>query len=481
MIRLELRRGGGWAIALGAAALTVVVARGGMFTDVWLWPQATHGVLYSAVLVGPLAAAAGAWWSGRDRRAGVEGFLDAHARPPAARSAARMAALGVWVAAGQLVGVAVVFVPTAVHATSGGPWWAPVVALLAFVQACMAAGFILGTTRLPSWLAAGLAAFTVYGLVGFTAVSTGHGAAVNLVASLSPVDFNLWVFTTDLRTRAELLIPLTQLGLAAALAGGLLTRQRAGRGLAAGTAVAAVVLLSGLGALVTDPQGPTTWEDHAARDQYREALQAGREPHSQPSVTCQRNRTVEVCMLAAWSPLADQVAHAITPTLAPIVEATRSPVRAMQVLSNPHPLPRWSDGTVPFALPLGGSGAQPFGTATLVAGSVVGAGCGPDSSLLGEDMGPDRPRGFPDPNSPLLAQRVVAEWLLRQAGREWTYGPPLDVPTGPDATRTLAARLADATTGVPRATWVAWLDGHLDALRACQITASDLPLDLESP
>ena len=483
MIRVELRRGGGWVIAIGAAALTVLVAQGGMYAGVWLWSQAAHGVLYSAILVGPLAAAAGAWWSGRDRRAGIGAYLDAHARPPASRWAARMGALGTWLLAGQLVGVAIVFVPTALNATGGEPWWAPVIAVLAFVQACALGGFILGTTRLPSWVAAGLAAFAAYVLAGFASYASADASvAQRLVASLVPIDYGLWSFTTGLRDRTEVLVPITQLALAATLAGGLLARRHAGRGVTIATVVASAVLAAGLTASVADPQGPAVWDDRAADEQYRDALQAGRRPDAQPSVTCHSNGTVEVCMTTMWAPLRDEVTRAITPTLKPIVEATGTPIRATQVLANPSPLPRWSDGTVPFAVPLGGSTARPFETSTLVAASVVGTGCGPGGSLLGDSIRPNEPEsmGFSGPTSPGLAQRAVAEWLVQQAGQTWTYGPPLDRGSAPDGPQSFAARLAEATTSVPRDRWVMWLSEHLAQLRDCQLTPSDLPVDVEA-
>ncbi|WP_052411594.1 hypothetical protein [Streptomyces sp. NRRL S-118] len=172
MLRTELRRGiGPWSGA--AVAVTVLVALYGKAPG-WQgrWSDATD-MLHTAagLLAGPLAAAAGCWQGGRERRRSTGELLASAPRGRLARTLVAAAPAALWPAAGLLLAVAVCLGATWPYAGGGRPFVSVTAADAVAVAALGTLGFVAG--RLVPWrLTPPLVAAATYvglGLPSYTA------------------------------------------------------------------------------------------------------------------------------------------------------------------------------------------------------------------------------------------------------------------------------------------------------------------------
>lgn len=160
-VRAEAVRG--FAPFAGAAVLlTLGVMLGGNGTK-WQgdW-GATAADLHTALLIlVPLAAAAGCWQGGRERRRRTEELWAAAVRPPLTGFLASALPTAVWVAAGYLTGAALALLACWPYALGGGPRLGLLPGDTVAMASASLAGQVLGRV-VPTRLAAPLLAVAGY-------------------------------------------------------------------------------------------------------------------------------------------------------------------------------------------------------------------------------------------------------------------------------------------------------------------------------
>ncbi|MCG0069535.1 hypothetical protein L0F81_40850 [Streptomyces tricolor] len=241
-LRAEALRGfAPWA---GAA---VLLTFGGMLAgtaDRWQggWAE-TATEAHTALLIAlPLAAAAGCWQGGRERRRGTEELWATTVRPPLARLLVPALPVALWVAAGYLVAVAAALLATWPYVQGDRPHLALVPGDTAVMAAGTLAGHVVGRV-VPTRLAAPLLAMAGYLGLGFLEMGGPAGARPLNPADPVPVgELPVWwqpwamaVWTGGLACAAALAYAARRrvtalLPLAAALSAGALLAQ-AGDGL----------------------------------------------------------------------------------------------------------------------------------------------------------------------------------------------------------------------------------------------------------
>ncbi|MEU6590779.1 hypothetical protein ABZ923_16420 [Streptomyces sp. NPDC046881] len=240
-LRAEAVRGfAPWA---GAAVLLTAGAMLGGTADRWQgdWAATATEVHTALVITLPLAAAAGCWQGGRERRRGTEELWGTTVRPPLTRLLTAALPVALWVAAGYLAAVVLALLATWPYAQGDRPHPSLLPGDTVAMAAAALAGHVVGRV-VPVRLAA-----PVLGVAGFLGLGTTLGGGSAAVRALSPVTSSLdelpvwwqsgamalWtgglalaaVLAYAARRRATALLPL-----AAALAAGTLLAQ-AGDGL----------------------------------------------------------------------------------------------------------------------------------------------------------------------------------------------------------------------------------------------------------
>jgi hypothetical protein len=121
-VLLELRRGPGRWMALPLLVLGALIARDAAARwSVGQWSTAVTSVSTAVLLMGPLAAAVGAYAGGRCSRRRTGHLERLAARDPAQAGLSELAALLIWASAAYAGVVLSIFVPTALQATWSGP------------------------------------------------------------------------------------------------------------------------------------------------------------------------------------------------------------------------------------------------------------------------------------------------------------------------------------------------------------------------
>jgi hypothetical protein len=415
-------------------------------------------------------AGVAAWMGSRDSRRHTRDLVDATARPRWTAQLTTWAATTLWVAAGFLICVAVLYGVTASQATWGGPPWWPVAVSLAELALISALGFAAGTF-FPSRFTAPLAAVGAFLLCleGFRN-AVGRSSVYALLSPTTSVpddDTGLFRHYLPDVSIAQLmfLIGLTVVVLAAL---GLRRADDAGPRLRRAAAVIAVAGLAAAGTAV----GLTGTARTQAYGTVIPALHdaANDRPIAYTPV-CGQAAGVAVCVHPAYRNFLPDVTAALAPVLHQIASLPGAPARVDQVAVNDLIASNGAaiTGVPPvFRLPVPGTpdetsfgqNASTFRSsvqATLVTLFVVGA----DGFVF---MGP--PGGSP-------AQQAVELALLQKAGT------PTQTGSGPgNGQHTKADQVAAAATrfaALPAATRHAWLAAHLAGLRAGRITLAQLP------
>ncbi|MFF5531722.1 hypothetical protein ACFY71_04480 [Streptomyces cinerochromogenes] len=241
-LRAEALRGfAPWA---GAAVLLSFGAMLAGTADRWQggWAETATETHTAMLITLPLAAAAGCWQGGRERRRRTEELWRTTVRPPLARLLAAALPVALWVAAGYLVTAALALLATWPYAQGDHPHPALLPGDTVAMAAGALAGHVLGRT-VPTRLAAPLLAMAGYvGLGVLSADGPDVGRPLSPATSLAVGELPVWwqpwamaVWTGGLacaaalayaaRSRVTALLPL-----AAALAAGALLVQ-AGDGL----------------------------------------------------------------------------------------------------------------------------------------------------------------------------------------------------------------------------------------------------------
>jgi hypothetical protein len=412
-------------------------------------------------------AGVAAWMGSRDNRRHTRDLVDATARPRWTAQLTTWAATTLWVAAGFLIFVAVLYGVTASQATWGGPPWWPVAVSLAELALISALGFAAGTF-FPSRFTAPLAAVGAFLLCleGFRN-AVGRSSVYALLSPTTSVpDDGTGLFHHYLPdvsiAQLMFLIGLTVVVLAAL---GLRRAADAGPRLRRAAAVIAVAGLAAAGTAV----GLTGTARTQAYGTVIPALHnAANDRPILYTPVCGQAAGVPVCVHPAYRNFLPDVTAALAPVLRQIASLTGAPARVDQVAVNDLIASNGAaiTGVPPvFRLPVPAtpderSFGQNAGTfrsslqATLVTLFVVGA----DGFVF---MGP--PGGSP-------AQQAVELALLQKAGTATQTGG------GPgNAKAEQVAAAATRFAALPAASRHAWLAAHLAALRAGHITLAQLP------
>ncbi|PZG01503.1 hypothetical protein [Micromonospora deserti] len=194
VVNLELRRGAGLILFVGLAAVGLLMtAMAGLPSDrTGAWSSSGPGIVSwlntTGLVLGPLAAAGGAWVGGRDRRLGVGELLAAVPKPRWQRDMASFGALLAAVIGGLLV-VAAVVTATVLPAITyvGGRWQVSAILVSLGWIACLAIGFALGRLVPHRWTAP-VVALIVYLLNGIPTYLDNGVAQLALVSNLPSGD-----------------------------------------------------------------------------------------------------------------------------------------------------------------------------------------------------------------------------------------------------------------------------------------------------
>lgn len=401
-------------LALLGAGLVPTLSRG---SD-WLgsWKAALDAGMFSATLIGPLAAGLACAAYVRLATSGVEPLLRSGPRPwwPWVRPA-----LAVWGLAATAMLLITLTVTTAATLAGASPfyatWWVLVPALCV-LAAQVAVGVVLGGLGRRGWLAPISAATTfALGVLGAVGVTPEIFRAGGLGVSYAGETFDATTLTL-------------QAGAALGLAAGLLllsNRQVVARSVLGRIGVAATVLV-GVGCYVVLGDG--------VHDRYR--------PLAEPELVC-RGEVVSVCMARETTrPLDDLVRRMERQAPALRDLGVELPARYVQPQVVPDREP--SDGS----LYLLDRELSPTVDDELVALSLATpASC------------PAYRADIPPPEASFTTRRLLARWLLVQAG--------LLEPDPDDADRAwLESGLADQR---------AWVVTTYEQLRSCDLDALRMP------
>jgi len=505
LLRLELRRNlMPWLLPLFAALFWLATYRPAMAAPP-LWD--TRGTMLQAqtmLAFAPLLAGAAAWAGSREGRRGTGDLVDVTGLPRWAGRLAAWAAVTCWAEAVYLAGVAVVYGITAHQATWGGPLWWPIYVGAATAAAACAVGFAAGALT-PSRFTAPLAAVVVFLALGAGAFALQHGARptysqiwpLNAQGAFPPDAIGIFYpYLPDLAI-AQLMfvgglgtVALGALGLPA-VSGGRWLRSIAAAVTVAGLAAAGTAVgLAGTARLETHGIVIPALHD-AASDRpvaYTPVCSAG---------------AIPVCLHPAFRGFLPDVTAAVTPVLHELAGLPGAPVRVTQVAvttvaqapSNGANLgpPILSGHPAVLYLPLSDVSLPGPGTPTT---AFIGELRDELPPLLNSFVGlkvlnqPGSGGIIAGPSSPgAPAQIAVAMALAQDAGLLNPFPVPGNQPRhgngsaqGPQATGAQAQAAAQAQAGaasrfaaLPAATRHAWLLTHLSALRAGDITLSEIP------
>ncbi|MFE0424261.1 hypothetical protein [Streptomyces sp. NPDC058953] len=147
-LRAELLRGvGPWAgAAVAIAVAAVLYEKADPGTD-WqtYWSEGAVLLRVGSVHIGgAIAAAAGCWQGGRERRRNMLGLRASSARSPLRQALVAVAPVVLWPVAAQLTGLLAVILATAPYASAGGPYISVAVADTVAIGSLSVLGFVAG-------------------------------------------------------------------------------------------------------------------------------------------------------------------------------------------------------------------------------------------------------------------------------------------------------------------------------------------------
>ncbi|MCS0604925.1 hypothetical protein NX794_27475 [Streptomyces sp. LP11] len=315
-LRAEALRGFG-PLAGAAVALSLVVALAGR-ARTWQggWAE-TADTLHTILLVGiPLAAAAGCWQGGRERRRGTTELWETAARGPLSRLLVSALPVAFWVAAGYLLTVAGALLATWPYARGDHPHPALVPGSTTAMAAAALLGHLVGRL-VPTRLAAPLLAMAGYVGLGAATVRSGSLSPLNPAATLADDVLPVWW------QPLAMTVWTGGLALAAALAYAARRRTTAVLPLAAAVAAGALLVGTGDGLWHTDP---------LTRRQV-----------------CDTTTTPAVCVNARYARLLPQVRDALSGVTGKLAGVPGLPARWADRPGGPHT----DEARLPMLTPLG--------------------------------------------------------------------------------------------------------------------------------
>ncbi|NLF63291.1 MAG: ABC transporter permease [Chloroflexi bacterium] len=451
LFRIEARR----SVALWLAPLVIgaawLLARNDLALGVILWPHNSVLARDSVFFAGPLAAGAGAWMAGRDRRHGMGEllFTTPHVRP--VRDALIWLATGLWIVAAYLLAGVIILGFTALRASWGEPVLWPLATGFLALLTCAALGYLLGRTfssRFTAPLVA-VGVFLVQIGVGYILLSNWLGMPGWLAAlsPIVPVHSSVWYGVRPNIGPGQSLFFLGLTGLILALLAAHDVRDARGRVAGAGAILLpAAVMLAGVGLLRDVPAvslSETSWSPRWSMIPYEPVCDG--EP-------------VAVCVHPAYRAVLPDLVPAVESMTEPLAGASGAPRRVEQAPEMPLNLtgPLAGESSAPQVIPIR---ISTYTWAGFNATYDVAAG------LVSEQ-----------PDSRLNdAQAAIKAWLLRRAGVEIDCSGRAQVLVGRSVFTAeqcaAAARFAELDGEVQRR----WFETQLPALRKGQLGPELLP------
>jgi ABC-type transport system involved in multi-copper enzyme maturation permease subunit len=503
VLRIEIRRSAVlWAVPVLLALFyfdSFRTAAG--FPPVW---TVRSSVITSNMVVdfGPFAAGLAAWVASREGRRKIDDLLATTVRPAWARQASALGATLFWLILTFLIGVAAVYIDTALNATRGGPPLWPVAVGVVEVVTFAVIGFTAGAL-FPGRFTAPLAAIGTFLLaeIGFHAslqlVPGGSTYALLSTATAVPLgdDGVFYHVAPDLAITQVMFMG----GITVALLG-LLTLapffRVAYRGLLAGVSrtgrwlcVAGVALLAAGVAAAATAFALAGTAQLAVSGWAIPALHDAASDQPIPYTPDCAGTSFQVCVHPAFSGFLAGTNAALQPVAAEIAGLPGAPVRAAQVPSGEGV--RAAQGLRLAGLPaVGLSGTPPVYSYTSDDGLApfMGSPAGADNAgwragfqqafLTAFTAGP--PHAGPGPDAslvpPTAAQQAVITALMTKVGSQAQFGE--DETNGQPTVGATPAQIdavAQRFASLSPAARHAWLAAHLPALRAGTITLAQLP------
>ncbi|MFF8949268.1 hypothetical protein ACF09I_10900 [Streptomyces sp. NPDC014940] len=386
------------------------------------WAETAAQTHVAGLIAGPLAAAAGCWQGGRERRRRTEELWGTAARAPLARFLAPALPVALWTAAGYLAAAGLAMLATWPYAQGDRPHPALLPGDTVAVAAAALLGLVVGRV-VPSRLAAPLLA--IAGYVGLGVLSASRSAPVRHLDPAFPImdtDVPVWWQPVSMAVWTA--------GLAFAAALAYAARRRATALLPLAAAVAA-------GAVLTQTGDGLWHEAPLARRQV-----------------CDTSTTPAVCVNARYAGMLPQVAGALSGVTGRLEGVRGLPAR----WEDRDGAPRADEAELPHLTPLGwttvrGRLTDPTGFAWSATAALSLRGDCPDAAQPHRvDVADDAVRAFLAPAGP--ATRASDErWARADAARRADLRER----------RAARARLAGMAERERRA----WLSAYFTARAAC--------------
>ena len=453
-----------------------------------LWNLRAAGLqMYSVVVfVTPLTGAA-AWMGSRESRRRLADAVLITPRARWARLLATWAATTIWALVAYVGCVAVVYGMTAGQVSGGGPLWWPAGVAAAALPAFTALGFAAGVLA-PTRFTAPMAAITAFFVLVLSTELIGHNShSYWQIAPVVAVAWNMgsnpgvatfYPYLPDLSIAQVMFLAgaaVTLLG-TLALVGGSRTARAAGAGVtAAGLAAAATAVL-----LV----GTATMDSHGMM-RIPALHDAANDQPVRFTPVCSHT-ALPVCLNPAYSAYLASTTAALAPVLNEIAGLPGAPARILQESATYRVDPRDGDevrpaegntkGEAVYHLLLPAQMPGPTLTTAQMASQVKWTD-GPDivANFIGAGPGASQAQNAVAAALTMILGRVSADPNLQASLAE-------GVPAGPGLSElgglirdTPAQPAAERFAALPAQTRRAWLASHLAALRAGQITLSQLP------
>ena len=488
MLRLELRHN-------AMAPMVPVVAVLFWFTTYRrvmamppLWNLRAAGLQMYAVIdfVTPLTGAA-AWMGSRESRRRIADAVLITPRARWVRLLATWAATTIWALVAYLGCVAVVYGMTAGQVSGGGPLWWPAAVAAASLPAFTALGFAAGVLA-PTRFTAPIAAIAAFFVLALSTELIGHGShsywqVTPIVATVWNVGPNggvatFYPYLPDLSIAQVMFIAgvaVTLLGTLALVGGSRAVRAAAGSVTAAGLAAsAAAVLLAGTATMDAHGMIRIPALHDAANDQPVRF-----------TPVCSHT-AIPVCLNPAYASYLASTTAALEPVLNQIAGLPGAPARILQEAATYRvgpgdgeevmPAEGNANGEAVYHLLLPVQMLGPTLTTAQMASQVKWTD-GPNivANFLGAGPGASQAQNAVAAALTMILGRVSADPNLQASFNEQAPGGAGLSELGSLIRGTPAQPAAERFAALPAQTRRAWLASHLAALRAGQITLSQLP------
>ena len=452
-----------------------------------LWNLRAAGLqLYSVIVfVTPLTGAA-AWMGSRESRR-IADMVLITPRVRWGRLLVTWAATTIWALAAYLGCVAVLYGKTAGQVTGGGPLWWPVAGAAASLPAFTALGFAVGVL-VPTRFTAPIAAIAAFFVLALSTELIGHNShsywqispivAVAWNVGSNPGVATFYPYLPDLSIAQVMFLAGVAVTLLGALA--LVRESRVVRAAAAGLAAA------GLAAAVTAVLlvGTSTMDSHGMM-RIPALHDAANDQPVRFTPVCSHT-AIPVCLNPAYAAYLASTTAALEPVLNEIAGLPAAPVQVLQEAATyrvdsrdgeeVRPAEGNTNGEAVYHLLLPVQMPGPTLTTAQMASQVKWTD-GPDivANFIGAGQGASQAQNAVAAALTMVLGRVSADPNLQASLNEVPPGGAGLSELGGLIRGTPAQPAAERFAALPVQTRRAWLASHLAALRAGQITLSELP------